>query len=331
MQPSIFPVGEMNAYSTFNSIPADATNQSTMDSAQLGDNWQVVILSNESSIYFARLLQDKLAQKKIVSFFAPVVRQHQSGGGSYIKFGVEDQDIFLGKDCIYVSSLLNDTDFFDLFRVASTLSAIGTRSRIFVIPFLGYSTMERAVNPGEIVSCKTNIRLLSSLPSHGHGNTFLFFDLHTSGIIHYFEGNTVRAELDGKECLLNAIKHIGIDKNKPVFASADLGRPKHVEWFASQFGTEIALIRKTRSFQSTEVQDVVGDVEGRRVVIYDDMTRGGGTLLKAAKEYKKKNSLSVSAVLSHCALTNIEVANDIRKSSSPDNNKFTPDVSSTWS
>lgn len=72
--------------------------------------------------------------------------------------------------------------------------------------------MERAVNPGEIVSCKSmnylnkfqnlfiqlifnykqihtaNIRLLSSLPSHGHGNTFLFFDLHTSGIIHYFEG-----------------------------------------------------------------------------------------------------------------------------------------------
>jgi hypothetical protein len=70
---------------------------------------------------------------------------------------------------------------------------------LFIDEFKGYSTMERAVYAGEVVTCKglkvillcfnmviiksiVNIRLLSSLPSYGYGNAFLLLDLHVSGL-----------------------------------------------------------------------------------------------------------------------------------------------------
>jgi hypothetical protein len=57
------------------------------------------------------------------------------------------------------------------------LTLYSVKQRVFVIPFLGYSTMERAVLPGEIVTAKTNLRLLCSIPSTSQ-NVFLFLDLH---------------------------------------------------------------------------------------------------------------------------------------------------------
>jgi len=91
---------------------------------------------------------------------------------------------------------------------------------------MGYSTMERAVLPGEVVSAKTNICMMSSIPSTGLGNVFLFLDLHVQGLLHYFEGPCVRVELYAEEVLVNGVKSLGLEKF--MFASADLGRPKWV-------------------------------------------------------------------------------------------------------
>ena len=88
---------------------------------------------------------------------------------------------------LFVACTHNDDDFLELLRVGSTLSALGTRRRIFFLPFLGYSTMERAVHPGEVVTCKENLRLLSAIPNTNFGNTFVLMDVHQAGIIHYFE------------------------------------------------------------------------------------------------------------------------------------------------
>jgi len=87
-----------------------------------------------------------------------------------------------------------------------------------------------------------------------------------------------------------------------VMASADLGRPMWVQTFARHYGVGIAFIQKSRDFKQTKVEGVVGNVEKKHVIIYDDMTRSASTLIGAAKAYKDKGALSVVAVLSHFAL-----------------------------
>ena len=55
--------------------------------------------------------------------------------------------------------------------------------------------MERQVKPGEVITAKVNLRLLSAIPETKLGNTFMLLDLHVQGLLQYFEGSSVRMEL----------------------------------------------------------------------------------------------------------------------------------------
>jgi ribose-phosphate pyrophosphokinase len=92
-----------------------------------------------------------------------------------------------------------------------------------------------------------------------------------------------------------------------MFGSADLGRPRWVETFANHYGADLALVRKKRIFKKTQVEGVIGDVRGTNVVIYDDMTRSGESLIQSADAYLERGALSVCAILSHLALNNPSV------------------------
>lgn len=167
---------------------------------------------------------------------------------------------------VYVSSTHNDEDLLELIRVGSALAGYGSRKRIFCIPFFGYSTMERAVKLGEVVTAKVNCRLLSAIPNTASGNTFLFLDLHVAGLLHYFETDCVRAlltavdlleealfewlatattvekggESDGAEDGGGNVSDAKLSHNL-LFASADLGRPKVIE---VRFPWEGLVVRK---------------------------------------------------------------------------------------
>lgn len=86
-----------------------------------------------------------------------------------------------------------------------------------------------------------------------------------------------------------------------------------MEAFAKVYHTDIAFVRKTRDFTKTEVQNVIGKVKGKHVIIYDDMTRSGGTLIKAADAYMERGALSVTAVISHLALNDEAVVEKLKK------------------
>ena len=68
------------------------------------------------------------------------------------------------------------------------------------------------------------------------------------------------------------------------------------------YKTGIALIDKSRDFETTKIAHVIGDVRGKIVIIYDDMTRSAGTIIDAAKAYLDLGAIAVYVVLSHLAL-----------------------------
>jgi ribose-phosphate pyrophosphokinase len=268
----------------------------------------IEVLATEASGYLAA----KIAQQ-LGATHRHTVRRLFSNGERYYKIDIEDTKELSGKDVVFVGATHTDDDLLELYRVGSSLADLGTRRRIFVIPYFGYSTMERADKAGEVVTAKTNARLLSTIPNTNLGNVFLFLDLHKRGLLHYFEGDSLAVELSGQDLFIAAIKKLKLKKF--MMASADLGTPGRIQSLANHFDTDIAFVRKTRDFEKTNVVAVIGDVKGHDVVIYDDMVRSGGSLIQAARAYKAQGAKRVVAVISHLALNNQEVVRLLQKSS----------------
>lgn len=254
------------------------------------------LASTPTSAQFARRLAHHLdLQVQEIEF------QQFPDGEEYLRYASDDRFHLLNRHVILVGATECSRSLEQIYRLGCAAAKHGARSLILVIPYLGYSTMERAARPGEVVAMKTVARQLSDIPRAALGNRVLLVDLHSPGIAHYFEGDIVALELTAEERFATAIR----DLNLPdlCVASADMGRAKRVESLANRLGAPVALIHKKRTSGShTRVLGVVGDVEGRHVVIYDDMIRTGGSLAEAADTYMAAGAASVHAAATHLVL-----------------------------
>jgi ribose-phosphate pyrophosphokinase len=207
-----------------------------------------------------------------------------------------------GQVAAVVGGTVDDASTLDLFDLACGLAQLGARSLNLILPYFGYSTMERAVLPGEIVTAKTRARLISALPPLSQGANLFLVDLHSEGLPYYFEGAIRPFHVYGKPLILEKIKEwTGTDTF--VLACTDAGRAKWVQSLANDLGVEASFIFKRRiSGTETSISAVSAQVDGRRVVIYDDMIRTGGSLLKAAQAYLDAGATEISALATHGVL-----------------------------
>ncbi|PIE91276.1 MAG: ribose-phosphate pyrophosphokinase [Acidobacteria bacterium] len=202
-----------------------------------------------------------------------------------------------GEDVFLVGGTICDSDTLELFDLACGLVYGGAISLTVIIPYFGYSTMERASNAGEVIPAKNRALLLSAIPKARMGNEFVFVDLHTDGVPHYFEGSIRQAQLSARSLVSDVLRESG---ENVILASTDAGRAKWVESLANSFGVEAAFVYKQRlSGEETRITGVNAKVEGRPIVIYDDMIRTGGSLIKAAETYLANGALSVAAFATH--------------------------------
>jgi ribose-phosphate pyrophosphokinase len=207
-----------------------------------------------------------------------------------------------GHDVVIVGGTINDTETLELFDLACAVVKQGALSLTLVIPFMAYSTMERAVKPGEIVKAKTRAMLLSSIPQAPMGNCVLLFDLHSEGLPHYFNETIRPAHIYCKDIVMDAC--VELYGNNFVIASTDAGRAKWVESLANEMGVNAAFVFKRRiSSDETQVTSISADVKGKNVVIYDDMIRTGGSLINAAKAYHEAGAAEISVITTHGLFT----------------------------
>jgi len=216
-------------------------------------------------------------------------------GESYhrIKSDVVDKDIILigGSTC--------DSDTLETFDLACAMVKYGARSLTIVMPYYGYSTMEKSIKEGEVVTAKTRARLFSSIPLSPRGNRIILFDLHCEGITYYFEGSIRPFHLYLTPLILEAVKEITNGKDF-VLASTDAGRAKWIQSMANELGVRPSFVFKKRIDGSkTEVTSVNAQVENKHVVIYDDMIRTGSSLINSARAYLESGAIKVSAIATH--------------------------------
>ncbi len=203
-----------------------------------------------------------------------------------------------GREVVIVGGTFSDAATLCLYDLACAVVKHGAQRLTLVVPYFGYSTMERAVHPGEVVTAKTRARLFSAVPQASGGNRVLLLDLHSEGIPHYFEGGITAIHLSGRELLCEAIREEG--GADFVLGSTDTGRAKWVEALANRLGVDAAIILKRRiSGSETQVVAVSAEVSGRSVVIYDDMVRTGGSLIGAARTFRDAGATRVVAVCTH--------------------------------
>jgi len=223
-----------------------------------------------------------------------VTRKTFPDGERYRRIDTDPAD----RDVILVGGTIDDESMLELYDLACGLVTGGAYRLRMVIPFYGYSTMERSVRFGEVVTAKTRARILSSIPMASRGTQVFLLDLHVDAIAHYFEGGIRPIHVYGKSFVATAAHRIvGTDF---VLASTDAGRAKWVESLAKDLNVDAAFVYKRRhSGSQTEITGVSANVSGKRVVIYDDMIRTGGSLIAAAQVYLENGAVAIDAIATH--------------------------------
>ncbi len=256
---------------------------------QISTRGPILVFSSERYEYLAQEMCREPGLERGV-----VERRRFPDGERYARI-LED---VTGRDVALVGGTISDEDTLEVFDLANGLVRYGAHTLTLVVPFLGYSTMDRAIYPGEVVTAKSRARLISSIPTAGSGNRIVLLDLHTEGLQHYFSGNIRPVHVQARKEIVEAARRLGGPDF--VMACTDAGRAKWVEYLANELSVGASFVFKRRiSGRETQVTAVSAQVQDRNVVIYDDMIRTGGSLLGAAQAYKEAGARSVAAIATH--------------------------------
>jgi ribose-phosphate pyrophosphokinase len=205
-----------------------------------------------------------------------------------------------GRDAVLLAGTDTDAGTLEAYDLAFALIEQGARSLAILVPFFGYSTMERAWLPGEAVTAKSRARLWSALPASPWGIRFRILEPHTPGLPHYF-GRELRVEgIDSLPFMLETLREF--DGLRPVLCSPDTGRVKWVDALARTAGKDSAFVLKRRDEGGrVDAIGISGDLRNRHVILCDDMVRTGATLINASRACLAAGAAGVSAVAVHGA------------------------------
>ena len=167
-----------------------------------------------------------------------------------------------------------------------------------VMPFYGYARQDRKDKPRVPITSK----LVANLLTAAGVDRVLTMDLHAAQIQGFFEIPV--DHLYSVPVLIKHLKNTYVkDMNNLVVVSPDIGGVKNAKSYANILGTELAIVAKQR-ISATEVNAhaVIGNVEGKDVLMVDDMTESGGTLCAAAEVLKQHGAARIFAAVSHGVL-----------------------------
>jgi ribose-phosphate pyrophosphokinase len=164
-----------------------------------------------------------------------------------------------------------------------------------VLPFFGYSRQDRKDQPRVPITSK----LVANLLVAAGANRILTMDLHAQQIQGFFDIPV--DHLYASPVFFEDLK--SRDSENMTIFSPDVGGMKMASAYAEVLGCPIGFVAKRRTGASTvEAMNLVGEVEGREILLIDDMTETAGTLTAAAKLLKERGAKKVSAIVSHCVL-----------------------------
>ena len=148
-----------------------------------------------------------------------------------------------------------------------------------VMPYFGYARQDRKTKPRDPISAK----LVANLITRAGADRVLTMDLHASQIQGFFD-IPVDNLLGNPIFTRHFAERFGDDVEGTMVVSPDVGSVARARAFAQKLGMGLAIVDKRRQkANSSEVMNIIGDVRGKRVILFDDMVDTGGSLCGAAQ------------------------------------------------
>lgn len=167
-----------------------------------------------------------------------------------------------------------------------------------VMPFYGYARQDRKDQPRVPITAK----LVANLLVAAGANRVLTMDLHSQQIQGFFDIPV--DHLFASPVFFDHVNHMKMKRDNMVVVSPDVGGMKMAAAYASLMGSQLGMVWKKRTSATTvESVNIVGDVEGRDVLLVDDITETAGTLVNAGKLMREHGATSVRAAVSHALLS----------------------------
>jgi ribose-phosphate pyrophosphokinase len=165
-----------------------------------------------------------------------------------------------------------------------------------VMPYFGYARQDKKDKPRVPIAAK----LMADLLTASGADRILTMDLHAAQIQGFF--NIPVDHLFAAPVLLDAIREMELDNL--VIVSPDVGGVARARAIAKRLGAALAIIDKRRTGKNeTEVLNVIGEVEGRDVLILDDIIDTAGTLVQAAEALHRQGARRTFAAAVHPVLS----------------------------
>src|SRR3954451_20232725 len=197
-----------------------------------------------------------------------------------------------GRDCYIIQPTSHPVNahLMELFIWIDTLRRASAKGVTVVAPYFGYARQDRKDEGRTPITAK----LVANLIERAGADRVVSVDLHAAQVQGFFDIPV--DHLSAGPVLTKWFKTLKLANR--VFVSPDVGNVKRAQVYANMLGGEICIIDKRRKSGSvTEALHIIGDVEGKNVIMVDDMITTGGTITEACKILRDNgvNDIYISA------------------------------------
>lgn len=219
--------------------------------------------------------------------------QHFADG----EFEVSFEESVRGCEVYLVQSTFPTSDnLMELLLMIDASKRASAKSTIAVIPYFGWARQDRKDKPRVSIAAK----LVADLLTAAGVDRVITMDLHADQIQGFF--NVPVDHLYASSVFVPYIESLGLEDM--VIATPDVGGAKRANSYAKYFNVPLVLCHKQRAKANVvATMTVIGDVEGKNVILVDDMVDTAGTITKAADLMLAHGAKSVRALCSHAIMS----------------------------
>ena len=213
------------------------------------------------------------------------------------EFQVSFEESIRGRRIFIIGSTFPNSDnLMEMLLMIDAAKRASARHITAVIPYFGWARQDRKDKPRVPIAAKLVAKLLESAGA----TRIITMDLHADQIQGFFEKPV--DHLFASTIFLPAIKDLNLDNI--TVASPDMGGSKRAYAYSKFLKSEVVICYKERKKANViSHMELIGNVEGKNVILVDDMIDTAGTLTKAADLMMEKGAKSVRAICTHPVLS----------------------------
>jgi ribose-phosphate pyrophosphokinase len=240
----------------------------------------------------SRYLSEKIAQSFGIELGKSSVMVFSDG-----EFSTAYDESVRGSTVFIIQSTFPPTDnLFELLLMVDAAHRASAYKVVAVLPYFGWARQDRKDRPRVAIGAK----LVANLLCAAGVDRVMTMDLHADQIQGFFDVPV--DHLYASSIFVPYIKSLNLDNI--AIAAPDMGGAKRANAYSRFLDATLVICHKNRD-RANQVGDMtaIGDVEGKNVIILDDMIDTAGTITKAADMMMAKGALSVRAVATHAVLS----------------------------